>query len=129
MQGAGSSEPQNVPVEANQTHAPAVGEKRPREDEEDPVNGADGRQAQSHIQSHNNLAQSNFNSNSNGGGGGGDVQMQMHSLPQSVISPQFTGGGSSGGGGHNDALYIGELQWVRGFLSESDVRKDLMCAC
>lgn len=71
---------------------PSAGDKRPREDDED----------QEEIQAPGMRASS--------------VQSQQHhgqNLASHVNGNYGTGGQMNGGGAENDALYIGDLQWVR----------------
>jgi hypothetical protein len=68
---------------------PSAGDKRPREDDED----------QEEIQAPGMRASS--------------VQSQQHHLASHVNGNYGTGGQMNGGGSENDALYIGDLQWVR----------------
>ena len=68
---------------------PSAGDKRPREDDED----------QEEIQAPGVRASS--------------VQSQQHHLASHVNGNYGTGGQMNGGGSENDALYIGDLQWVR----------------
>ncbi|KAH7096959.1 hypothetical protein BKA62DRAFT_774690 [Auriculariales sp. MPI-PUGE-AT-0066] len=119
LETTSANEVQSVPAEQQQTHEPAVGDKRPREEED-------------YSMSNNAPAQTQHQ-----GGGGGGFDNSGTGLPQiptaalsNPINQQLmsamTGGAglptvvASGGGGHNDALYIGDLQW---WVTDEDLKQ------